>query len=618
MPELIKKLAAYVPQPVVRAIYRDPQPITAPQIRRWPTAVLFSDISGFTPLSELLSQAGPTGAEELTYLINQYFTEMILIIERYHGQVVKFSGDALTVLFPADPLLVDSPLSAIDLLELAIRQACECGLAMQDKMTQFVNIETSQGNAALSMKVGIGAGEILEGNIGGVLGRWEYVVGGDPLVQVSMAEHHAKPGQVILSPQAWHVAQPFFIGEPTPDGQGFINLYRVLTPLSLEAPPVLDWDALTAEQRPIVQEALECYVPGAIKARLNEQADWLAELRRMTIVFVGIGGFDYDAEEAGDKLHNLVKAVQELVYQFEGSLGKVAVDDKGTVLLILFGAPPFSHEDDATRAVACALSLQRVAHELQLHVSVGITEGSMFAGPVGAPTQREYTVIGDQVNLAARLMQHGRAGTIIISEKIMERAGPHFIIEDLGQIAVKGKAQMHQAYLVKGERDTQDEFVTRYLLHEDRLIGRKTEVEQVRRVMARTKDGHLQILFIESELGFGKSRLTAEMVREWVMAGGVGYGSKSVSYNQQTPYQAWREILAAIYGLTPSLTPERQLARLATGITDLPDPPDQPNYWANRLPLLADVLGLDASDNEFTVHMLGELRRDNTFALFEA
>jgi predicted ATPase len=130
--------------------------------------------------------------------------------------------------------------------------------------------------------------------------------------------------------------------------------------------------------------------------------------------------------------------------------------------------------------------------------------------------------------------------------------------------------------------------------------------------------GRLQLLFIEGELGLGKSRLASEMLREWIMKGGVGYGGKSISYDRQTPYQVWREVLLAIYGLTPTLSPQQQLARLAIGIADLEEPSGQINYWANRLPLLADVLGLEAPDNDFSRTISGQLRRNNTFALIEA
>ena len=604
----LEKLAAYVPMPVAQAVLQNPRPLSAPKSRRFPAAVLFADISGFTPLSEMLSQAGPTGAEELTHLINQYFTRMIRIAQNYHGQVVKFSGDAMTILFAAEDIS----------LQLAARRAGECALIMQAQMNHFADINTSQGRVSFSMKVGIGAGEVLECSIGGVLGRWEYVVGGDPLVQVGMAERHAQPGQTILSPPAWTRAKKFFMGGDCPDSRGFVILEKVITSLPLTPPLKIDWRGLDPQFYEQAEKALQCYIPGAIKARLEGQAEWLAELRRITILFVGVGGFDYEHEEAGQRLQNFLQSVQEVIYRYEGSLGKVEIADKGTVLLILFGAPPFFHEDDSKRAVACALGLQTVARERHLRMAVGITEGSIFAGPVGAPDQREYTVIGDSVNLAARLMEYGRAGSIIISERVKEKAGAQFIVEDLGQVSLKGKSDSLPAYLVTGEQGVQDEILNRYLLHDDPLVGRKAELEQMRRLAARTRRGNRQVLLMEGELGLGKSRLAAEMVREWMMEGGVGYGSKCMSYGQQMSYQAWREILVAIFGLTPSLSAEQKLAHLTAGIAELPPPPGQPTYWSDRLPLLADVLSIAVPPNEFTRGLTSELNRHNTFILIEA
>jgi class 3 adenylate cyclase/tetratricopeptide (TPR) repeat protein len=608
LPALLEQLAAYVPTPVAQSIYRQPHQINGPTARRFPAAILFTDISGFTPLSELLNQAGPTGAEELTQLINQYFTSMIQTAQKYQGQVVKFSGDALTVLFPAEEIS----------LQAAVRHASECALVMQAKMSEFAALKTSRGPASLSMKAGIGAGEVLECTIGGVLGHWEYVVGGDPLVQVAVAEQQAQPGEVILSPQAWQEARPFFTGTPLPNRPDFVHLGKTITYLPIQAPEDPDWGHFTPEQAGIAEEALRCYIPVTVKDRLREQADWLAELRRITVLFIGIGGFDYEAPNTPEWLQNFLHAVQEVVQRFEGSLNKVAVDDKGTVLLILFGAPPFSHEDDITRAVACALDLQTVARDQGLRMAIGIAEGGLFAGPVGAPSRREYTVIGDTVNLAARLMQYGKAGTIIISQRVKERAGSHFVLESLGKISLKGRAETLPAYLVKGEQGSQDDFIVRYLLREDPLVGRKAELEQLRQLAAKVHQEGLQVIFIEGELGLGKSRLVAEVVREWIMAGGVGFGSNCISYGRQIPYQIWRETLAALCDITPMLSPQRQLARLAAAIADLADPPDQPGYWAERLPLLADVLGVEAPENNFTQNISGQLRRINTFALIEA
>ncbi len=608
-PDLLEKLAAYVPTPMAHTIYRQPRQPSAPSVRRFPAAVLLTDISGFTPLSEMLSQAGPTGAEELTQLINQYFTQMIQLVEAYHGQVVNFSGDAIICLFPAGD----------GSIQRAVRRAGECALLMQAKMSTFASLQTSQGYASLSMTVGIGAGEVVEGSIGGVSDQWEYLVGGGPLIQVAQAEQQAQPGQIILSLQAWQEVQEFFRGEVRPVGEGFVHLHRVITPLYEPEPVPLDWAQLDPIQRQAAAQALRCYLPATIAARLyDDQADWLAELRRMTILFVGIGGLDYEAANAIERLQKFIQSTQQLILDFEGLLNKVAVDDKGTILLILFGAPPFSHEDDATRAVAFALSLQKIAQAQNLRMSIGITVGPVFAGPVGAPDRREYTVIGDEVNLAARLMQYGRAGAIVVSGRVKVRAGARFITESLGSISLKGKTAVLPAYLVKGEEGIQDRFMTRYLLHEDPLVGRKAELEMTRRVASRARAGGSQVLLIEGDLGLGKSRLVSEMVREWVMEGDAGYGSKCISYGQQTPYLAWREILAGIYGLTPNLSNQRQLARLAMGVAELEDPPNRPGYWEARLPLLAEVLGLDSPENDFTRSISGELRRNNTFDLIEA
>jgi hypothetical protein len=195
----------------------------------------------------------------------------------------------MTILFPTEETTLESGISA----QTAVRRAGECALAMQASMSYFANIKTSQGRASLSMKVGIGLGEVLACSIGGALGRWEYVVGGDPIVQVSTAEHYAEPGQIILSPEAWARANHFFAGETKADQRGFVLLGKAKELLPPLTPIFLDWSQLDPPQRKLAEQALQCYIPGAIKARLDDPADWLAELRRITILFIGLGGIDY-------------------------------------------------------------------------------------------------------------------------------------------------------------------------------------------------------------------------------------------------------------------------------------------------------------------------------------
>lgn len=375
MSSLLQILAAYVPPGVVRATLSDPSP--APpvdaQAERFPAAVLFADVSGFTPLTEMLAQRGSEGPEELTRLLNDYFGRMIALIEAEGGEVVKFGGDALTVVFPA----VDEELG------IATRRAKQSALAMQAAMSDFATLETSAGPVALGMKIGIGAGEILAARVGGVRERWEYVIAGEPLRQAARAEHRAGRGEIVLSPEAAAVISPYPVA-----------------PHPLSQP---DWAGV--QDPAAVEAALRAYVPGVVSAWLEEELqEWLAELRPMSVLFLGVGGIDYSQPGAVDRLHTFLRAAHQTIHRYEGSINKLAVDDKGTVLLALFGAPPRAHEDDPERALRCALDLQGTARAQGLQLAIGVSTGRVFAGPVGSQTRREYTAIGDTVNLAARLI----------------------------------------------------------------------------------------------------------------------------------------------------------------------------------------------------------------------
>lgn len=124
--------------------------------------------------------------------MNGYFERMIALLMIVQGEVVKFGGDALFALFMAHD----------ESLEQAVRRAQYAAHTLQEAMTEFHTLTSSVGPVQLSMKISIGAGEVLALHIGGIADRWEYVIAGDPLRQVALAEQQATPGAVILSPEA--------------------------------------------------------------------------------------------------------------------------------------------------------------------------------------------------------------------------------------------------------------------------------------------------------------------------------------------------------------------------------------------------------------------------------
>ncbi|NJN99446.1 MAG: adenylate/guanylate cyclase domain-containing protein [Anaerolineales bacterium] len=201
MSDLIETLASYVPTLITRRLAVDPAPITAPTSETLPAAVLFADISGFTALTEHLAQKGPAGAEELTQHLNTYFGQLIDLIVLYGGDIVKFAGDALIALWPAfdgtgnyDPAF----------LPTALQQAARCSLEIQRQLNAY----RVAADVSLSLKLTLGAGEVLTMHLGGVYGRWEFLVTGAPLIQVGLAGNYARPGDIILRPKPGHCCKP--------------------------------------------------------------------------------------------------------------------------------------------------------------------------------------------------------------------------------------------------------------------------------------------------------------------------------------------------------------------------------------------------------------------------
>jgi class 3 adenylate cyclase len=400
----------YVPPAITHLALQNPHQKIEGLSRRFYAATAFADISGFTPLAEALASGGVRGAEELTAILNNVFETLITTVELHGGQVVKFGGDALSLIWPCEA----------ETLAEAVWRALQAAFAMQAAMAKYTVVPTSQGNFELRMKIGLSAGELLEVHAGGEFSRWEYVLAGAPMANMSSAENQAEAGQIVLDETAWrlvkvHNLEHFFSStnnsqplhqnrsyafgeEIAPGFYTATHLWCNLPPLPLLPP---DWSNLDPAAVTKVAAMLRGYIPGAIASNLESgHKDMLAELKPMTVCFVGFSGLDYNNDPAaGPRLSNFMLDTQKQIYRYEGSVNKLAVGDKGSVLLVLFGAPPFFHEDDEARAVACALALRKVADRHNLELSIGLAAGPLFAGPLGAPQRREYTVIGDTVNL---------------------------------------------------------------------------------------------------------------------------------------------------------------------------------------------------------------------------
>ena len=171
----------------------------------------------------------------------------------------------------------------------------------------------------------------------------------------------------------------------------------------------------TPPQYKLSDEDIRVWIQPAVYKWLTQgHDDFLTELRPVTALFIGFDGIDYESDpQAGKKLNDFIQQVQSILEQYEGTFIQLTIGDKGSYLYAAFGAP-IAHEDDSSRAVYSALNIQKIASNLGYitQLRMGITHGTMRTGPYGSETRRTYGVLGDEVNIAARLMQYTQYNSI--------------------------------------------------------------------------------------------------------------------------------------------------------------------------------------------------------------
>ncbi|GIV98385.1 MAG: adenylate/guanylate cyclase domain-containing protein [Herpetosiphonaceae bacterium] len=593
MPSLLQTLASYVPAVVIKRLAVSPETLASPVGERFSAAILFADISGFTPLAERLAQRGPAGAEELSQLLNAYFGQMIDLVSIHGGDIVKFAGDALLAMWP-------SAEEGENLATVTLR-AAQCGLLIQSMLH---NQQVSE-EVRLSLKIGIGTGTVLSAHVGGVHGRWDLLLTGDPVSQASRAEEQAQPGEIILSPEAWALIDERCLGVPLPAGHvRLLDLPEPL-PMHLRQDPLLRHEA---------EMALRAYLPGVILSRLAAgQSDWLAELRRVTVLFVSLPDLTDTVDISQAQV--VIRTLQSVLYHYEGSINKINVDDKGVSLIAALGLPPLAHEDDPARAVETALAMREELHRLGIRCAIGVTTGRAFCGSVGSTTRREYTMIGDVVNLAARLMQlAGTLGQDILCDAATYQAvRSHARIEftELSAIAIKGKRVPVTIYYPAAAAHSEPGFQPRRLRSgtKSEMVGRIAERTLLSdELQALLRGGEGRVMIIEGEAGIGKSRLIEELIQKANVLGLYTLVGAGDAVEHATPYFAWRPIFRFLLHLEDLPGVEQQRNQVLSLLQEQPE-------LLRLAPLLNAALPLDLPENDVTRYMTGKVRADNTHAL---
>ncbi len=583
MQPLQEIFVSYVPQILLHHLAIRPEPLKAPIQERLEAAVLFADISGFTALTERLAQRGPAGAEELTQHLNAYFGQLVELITERGGDIIKFAGDAMLAIWPAtnEPLVT------------ATHRAAECSLAILEKLSHYV-----AGDVRLTLHIGIAAGELMSLHVGGVNGYWEFLVAGQPLSQMALAEVQAKSGDACISAEGWALIQDYCEG--TPLESDVVRLDRVR--VSLE-PSSQDTPILTPE----MVEALRRYISPDILARLDAgHSQWMSELRRVTVLFVGLPPVEDLTPAALKQIQSCTQTIQNILFQYEGTLRHVMMDDKGIVAIAAFGLPPISHEDNTVRGVQAAQAIKERLRNLGFDSKIGVTTGRVYCGTVGSNRRREYTVLGDVVNLSARLMQ-AATNEILCDETTYLEAKERLQFESLEAIQVKGKAQPIPIYRPTGQL-TAAKSSRQTLQYQSQIVGRARERSLLAsKLQALLESSSSTVAIISGEPGIGKSRLVEDFIAGAQVQGAEILFASADAIEKSTPYYVWRKVFSQLFDidLEDKSNLETQQQKVLDFLGQNPE-------LLELAPLLNVVLPLGLPETEITASLTGKERADKT------
>jgi class 3 adenylate cyclase/tetratricopeptide (TPR) repeat protein len=589
----VEELVPFVPRLTLEWLRKSPE-------LRWLEVVgtlAFIDISGFTAMSEKLSSSGRAGAEEVTEVMNATFSSLLEVAYAEGGGLLKFGGDALLLLYEG---------------EGNAARAARAAFEMRRTLRAIGRPRTSAGAVQLRMHAGIHSG-LFQFFLVGESHR-ELLVTGPAATRTVEMETASEAGEILVSPETAAQLDPSTVGDEKGPG------------LLLQAAP--DVRGELAPLPDVSDIPLELALPAPLRGQLLEVGPLEGEHRHAAIAFVRYSGVDEivsteGSASAAEAIDVLARTVQEAAEDHQVTFLESDVDRDGGRIILVSGAPQ-TFGDDEERLLRTVRSI--VDAGLPLPVHVGVSEGRVFTGQVGAPFRRTYTILGDTAALAARLMAKAGEDEIWVAASAYERGGARFEGTELEPLELKGKSEPVQAFMLGnllGEAEQPDEAPAAG--GKLPFVDRERERAVLGASVAPVRMGFGSMVELIGEPGIGKSRL-AEELRE-NCADMKQITLRCDQYESSTPYHPFRPFLRSTLDVELNGGGAHNRSVISDRLAAL-DPELVP--WA---PLLAapldvevemtpEVDDLDAAFRRARLHgvvgsMLGKLLDSPTLLVFE-
>jgi class 3 adenylate cyclase/tetratricopeptide (TPR) repeat protein len=328
-------------------------------------------------------------------------------------------------------------------------------------------------------------------------------------------------------------------------------------------------------QRTTLGDAVVEAALGPLRARVDELKASSRETedhkrRNLTVLFADVSGFTamsetLDPEEVADIMDGLWRGLDQAVLDRGGLIDKHI----GDAVMALFGVDG-TREDHPEAAIDAALAMQAFLAQgtLGLRMRIGIHSGLVYLGAIGS--NREFTAMGDTVNLASRLEHAAPVGGILVSRETYRHVRGVYDVRPQEPLAVKGKVEPVQTYVVDAKRARAFRVRNRGIEGiETRMVGRDRELALLQEAFAGVMGtGQLRAVTLCGEAGVGKSRLLAEFT-EWldlrpevlrIFRGRCGEQTRN------HPFFLLKDLFAFRFGIAEGDAPDVARKKFAEGI----------------------------------------------------
>ena len=615
-------LSTYLPR---RLLDRQCAGVTSQPWLEWVEGtLLFTDVSGSTALAERLSSLGREGIEIVTDTLNSYFGTMIQIIQQAGGDLLTFGGDALLVLFEGRDHTYAATATALDLLR---------------ELSDFQRHVPGIGTFPLSMHIGVARGRVALVSAGQPQAL-RYSAMGHTVNAVAQAEGYGGRAELVLDPQAWATVSADAVGEEVAKGYMRVRDLRATAPITAppDDVPLVGFDLSSFVELAAQIDRISPYLPPSLVERIladPQRPVVEADLRPVTVLFaqvLGLGALveNLPPDRAAAVVDAFLRPIQAAVQHYGGFVNKLDLADEGDKLLAVFGAP-IAYEDHAERAARAALAMQLEIADCRLQIDalltaesgpdrlsaignlqspisnlqlrIGLNTGNVFAGNVGTAERKEYTVMGDAVNVAARVMVNTAWGEVRCAAATADLIGHALICDDPQMVMVKGKADPLKLLRLTGEiAPDQDDSAP-----DSPLIGRAEELAWLCMHVATAHAGVGHAVRVSGDAGIGKSRLAAALIDMSPDLRVVPV--RCLSFHNNTPYVPWGEVLRDLCGIAAEDGAEVRATKLAAAL-------DAANISSSDwMSLMAELVRIEHEDTSIVRALDPQQRQSRRFEI---